>query len=69
MDKVVLANSLGKVVFRFFFFLRNFATFLLEKYDFNLYKGLSMKNNGPNLPDFEKKGFANCQIFMISSSR
>jgi hypothetical protein len=56
MDKVVLASALGTVVFFFFSgFVRNFAKFLLEKYDFDLYKGFSMKNNGPNLSDFEKK--------------
>jgi hypothetical protein len=55
MDKAVLASSLGTVVF-LFFWGRNFAKFLLDKHDFDLYKGFSMKNNGPNLPDFEKKG-------------
>jgi hypothetical protein len=50
----------------FFFSCQNFD---LKKYDFDLYKGFSMKKIGPNSPDFEKKRFSDCQIFIISSSR
>jgi hypothetical protein len=33
----------------------NFTKFHPEKYDFNLYKGFSMKKKAPNLPNFEGK--------------
>jgi hypothetical protein len=38
----------------FSFFIWNFAKkFGPEKYDFDLYKGFSMKKKGPKSPDFE----------------
>jgi hypothetical protein len=50
-------------------FGQNFAKFQPEKYDLNLYKGFTQGKNGPNLPDFEGKKNAICQIWMISSSK
>jgi len=35
----------------------NFVKFWPENYDFDLYKGFSMKKNGPNSPDFKKRNF------------
>jgi hypothetical protein len=52
-----------------FFFGSNFAKFQLQKCDFNLYKGLLMKKNDPNPPNYEWEKISNCYILMMSSSR
>jgi hypothetical protein len=50
-------------------FLANFTKFQPEKYDLNLYNGLSLEKNDPNSTDFRRKENPSHQIFMISSRR